>query len=98
MTQAPGGFGLAEEPLLHLGELVRLEFLGKRHGLDRHDASDFRILAEIHDAHGALAELLLHPIAAEHRLLGAPPEREGPAGVSLPAAEDESFRHLPGAR
>jgi hypothetical protein len=43
MRKSPGGLGLAEEPLLHLGELVGLEFLRQRHRLDRDDAADLRI-------------------------------------------------------
>src|SRR6266702_3817771 len=98
VAQTPRGLGFAKKALLDLDELVRLEFLGKRHGLDRHDTSDLRILAEIHGTHCALAELLFHSVATEHRLLGAPAEREGPAGVGLRATENKGFRHLPGAR
>src|SRR6266705_5014018 len=98
MAQAPRGLGLAEETLLDLGELVGLELLRKRHGLDRHAAPDFRVLAEIHDAHGALAKLFFHLVATEHRLLGACDERKRSAGVRLRAPEDDRFRHLLGAR
>src|SRR5258707_5902996 len=98
MAEATGGFGFAEKALLHLGELVRLEFLGTLHLLYRYAPSDFGILAEILDAHGPLAQFLFHLRAAAHRLLGAPAENECPAGVGLPAPENDGFRHLLGAR
>jgi hypothetical protein len=96
VRQAPGGLGLAEETLLHFGELVRLELLGERHRLDRHHAADLRVLAEVHHAHRALAELLLDLVAAEHRLLDGAALARGPedAGVGLAAARAAEHHRL----
>jgi hypothetical protein len=52
--------GFAEEALLHLFQLVGFELLRQRYGLDRDDAADFRVPAQIDDAHRALAEFLFH--------------------------------------
>ena len=97
VRQPPGGFGLAEEPLLHLDQFVCLEFLRQRHGLDRHHAADFRVLALINHAHCALAQFLLHPVAAEHGLFRAGAQRHGAAGMTGGAAQDDRLRHRPGA-
>ncbi len=92
VVEAPGRFRLAEEALLGVGELVRLEFRRERHRLDRDDATDLRILAAIHDAHRALAELFLHLVTPEHRLLGPAALQDHRARVGARrrrAAEDD---------
>ena len=81
VREAPGGLRLAEEALLHLGELLGLELLREGHRLDRHVAADLRILAEVHHSHRALAELLLHLEAPELGLF-AHPKHEGASGVT----------------
>src|SRR5690349_24680439 len=88
MAQAPGRFGLAKKTLLDLGKLVSFEFLRERHRFDRDDPADFRIPAEVDDAHGALAQLLFHLVAPQHGLLGSTAKHQIPAGMALRAAED----------
>ena len=90
------GLRLAEEALLHPGDLVGLELLRQRQRLDRHLAPDLRVLAEIDHAHRALAELLLDLEAAELRLL-ADAELQRAARVRA-AAEDHRLGELLGAR
>ena len=71
MSETPRGLGFAEKPLFDVLQLVGLELLRQRHRLDRHHAADLGILAEVDDAHRALAQLLLHLVAAEHWLFHA---------------------------
>ncbi len=66
VLQTAGGFSLAEKALARINQLVAREFLGQGHGLDRDDATDFRILAQIHDAHRTLAQFLVDLIAPQH--------------------------------
>src|SRR5207248_2939269 len=72
--------------------------LRHRQRLDRHFTADLRVLAEIHHAHRALAELFLDHEAAEFRLLDRGVERERAAGMAGGAAEDHRFGELLGAR
>ena len=98
--QAPGGLGLAEEALLHLGQLVGLELLRQRHGLDRDHAADLRVLAEVDHAHRALAELLLDLVAAEHRLFDRAAAQQIMRAAwmrAAAAAEDDRLGQLLGA-
>src|SRR6185436_17329364 len=96
MVEASRRLGFAEEALLGVGELVRLEFRRERHRLDRDDAADLRVLAAVHDAHSALAELFLDLVAAEHRLFGAGPalhdERARVGARGRRAPEDDRLR------
>ncbi len=99
VVEAPGGFRLAEEALLDLDQFVGLELLRQGHGLDRHDAVDLRVAAEIDHAHGALAQFLLDLVAAQHRLLDIAGGIDQ-AGIAAPAsasAENHGFRQLFGA-
>src|SRR6185503_11876074 len=91
-----GGLGFAEEALLHAGDLVGLELLRQRQRLDRYLAADLRVLAEVDDAHRALAELLLDLEAAELGLL-ADVELQRAARMRA-AAEDHRLRELLHAR
>ena len=96
--QAARGFRLAEKALLDLDQLVALELLRQGHGLDRDHAADLRILAEVDNTHRALAELLFHLVAPEHRFFHAAAlEHHGAAGMSLRAAEDHGLRQRLGA-
>ena len=98
MIQAPGGFRLAEETQLHIGQFVFIEFLGQRHGLDRDDTVDLWITPLIHHAHGAFAQFLLDLVTAQHRLLQHRIIEHQGAGRTLttPARQHDGFGHLPG--
>ena len=47
--------GFPEKAFFHFRQFIRLELLRQRHCLNRNHAADFRILAEINNAHRAFA-------------------------------------------
>ena len=67
MVEPPGGFGLAEEPRPGFIEFAFDEFAGQRNRLDRDQAVDGGVAAEVHDAHGAAAVLAFELISSEAR-------------------------------
>jgi hypothetical protein len=99
MIEAPGGLGFAEEALLDLDQLVSLELLRQGHGLDGNDTIDLGITAHIHHAHGALAQLLLDLVAAQHGLLDVATgiEQAGIAASATATAENHGLGKLLGA-
>ncbi len=99
MIEPPRGFGLAEKTLLDISQFVLVELLRQGHGLDRHHAIDFRIAPHVNHTHGALAELLLDLVAAQHRLLDIAGGIDQ-AGIAAPpstATKNHGFRELLGA-
>ncbi len=94
VVQPAGGFRLAEEALLHVGQFLFVEFLRQRHGLDRDHAVDLGVTAQIDHAHGPLAQFLLDLVAAQHRLLHRAVLEDAGVGAPRPgAAQHDGFRH-----
>src|SRR3954469_3844510 len=68
MVQPTGSLSLPKKTLLHFLQFICLKLLCQSHRLDRHDAADFWILAQVDYAHGTFPKLLLNLVAAKHRL------------------------------
>ena len=69
VIKAGGGFCFPEETFFDLHEPVSFKLLRKRERLDRQYAAEFRILANVNDAHAPFGQFLLDLIAAKHRFL-----------------------------
>ena len=65
MIEPAGHLRFAEEPRAGFLQILFLEFIGQRDGLDRDDAIDVGIAAQVHDAHRAFAQFTLDLVAAE---------------------------------
>src|SRR5436190_23666953 len=89
---------LPEEALLHVGELLRLEFLGDRQRLDGDLAADLRVLAEVDHAHRTLAKFPVDHETAELRLLHRAVEYERAPGMARATADHDRFGELAAAR
>ena len=69
MLQPPCRFRFTEKAFARIHQFIARKFLAQCHGLDRHHPANFRVFAKVHHAHGALAELFVDLVAAQHRLL-----------------------------
>ena len=94
VIEAASSFRFAEEALLHIFNFVSIKFLRQGHRLDGNYATDLRILAQVHHAHRALAQLFLNLVTAQHRLFDGTVE-DVHARVRAPAAaaQDNRLRH-----
>ena len=82
VLQTPSGFRLTEKTLTCVNQFITRKLLAQRHGLDGYNPTDFRVLAKVHHAHRALAELFLYLVAPQHGLFdGTAVEQHGAARV-----------------
>ena len=92
MLQATCRLSFTEEPFAGIGEFVTVEFLRQRHGLDRYNATNFGVFAQIDHTHRALAKLFLDLIATQHRLLDAAiAQHQGASRMPAAAAQNNRF-------
>ncbi len=85
MIEPPRSFGLAEESRSRLSKFRIAEFAGERNGLDRDQAIDGGISAQIDDAHRAAADFALELVAAE--ALRVLPSRTASGPAAAPAGD-----------
>ncbi len=57
MGQAAGCFSLPKKAVARLFQIVHVEFVRQRNGLDGNRAIDARVAAQVHHAHGAASQL-----------------------------------------
>ena len=98
VLQATGGFSLAKEPFARVVKLFAFKLLAQSHGFDGDYPANFRVLAQIHNAHRAFAQLFFNLVAAQHGFFDAAAlQQHGAARVRATAAQNNRFRQVFGA-